>query len=104
MALAIKYATSASGNQMRADCGQTTWLINRVSAKEGTQDSFPRGGVLYAGPGSSKLVNTARERIACVEGVKRGRGRWNLGARGRKERNRAPARTPLFSPFCPLRI
>ena len=25
--------------------------------------------------------------IACVAGVKRGRGRGNLGARGRKERN-----------------
>ena len=48
-------------------------------------------------------------RQVCVAGVKRGRGRENLGTRERVERAReirkgTPARTPLFSPFFTLRF
>ena len=44
---------------------------------------------------------SAIDAIACVAGVKRGRGRGNLGARGAREGERKGtlARTPLFSPF-----
>ena len=39
--------------------------------------------------------------VACVAGVKRGRG--NLGAR-EKGKDRTPAKTPLFSPIFTLRF
>ena len=47
--------------------------------------------------------------LACVVGVKRGRGRGNLGARervrhAREKRKGTPARTPLFSPFFTVRF
>ena len=43
-------------------------------------------------------ISTVSARIACVAGVKRGRRRGNLGARGRKERN-ACKETIVFSIF-----
>lgn len=36
--------------------------------------------------------------LACMAGIKRGRGRGNLGTRGRKERNPPPLR-PNSLPF-----
>ena len=36
--------------------------------------------------------------LACVVGVKRGRGRGNLGARGRRERNACKVAIVFFKP------
>ena len=68
-------------------------------------------------PGSKNFVEfplvaiterSVEETIACVAGVKRGRGRGNLDARARGaregERKGTPARTPSFSPFFTLRF